>query len=246
MKKILFSLTLVFLALVLALVACAGKTATSSSTSSGASSGAVSANGTPVPGGNTNQPLPLVEQLLVGTFKLEGTANAVDAKEAASLIPLWQAYAQLTSSNTAAQAEIDAVVSQVQSTMTPQQTQAITAMKLTRQDMLTTMSTLGLSNFGANGTPGFSGTPRAGGAGGGFGGGAGGGFAGGGGGFAGGGGGFGGGAGGAGGTGGASATRSPAQIATLQAARAQSANRIPTPLMNALISLLQKRAGTSS
>ena len=82
MKKIL-SLTLVSLALVLALVACAGKTVTGSSTSSGASSGAVSANGTPVPGGNTNQPLPLVEQLLVGTFKLEGTANAVDAKEAA-------------------------------------------------------------------------------------------------------------------------------------------------------------------
>jgi hypothetical protein len=243
MKKIMFSLTLLSLAIVLALVACAGKAATSS-TSGTPSNGGGSADGTPVPGANTSRPLPLIEQLLVGTFKLEGTANAVDANEAASLIPLWQAYAQLTSSNTAAQAEIDAVVSQIQSTMTPQQTQAITAMKLTRQDMFTTTSALGLASFGANGTPGFNGTPRARGTGGfgggGFGGG-GGGF--GGGGFGGGGGGFGGGFGG--GAGGASATRSPSEIATLQAARASFANRIPTPLMNALISLLQKRAGTS-
>ncbi|MGD0613692.1 MAG: hypothetical protein ABSB41_19520 [Anaerolineales bacterium] len=248
MKKILFSLTLVSLALVLALVACAGKAATSSPTPVSSSGGGGFFSGTPVPGGGgggTTQPLPLIGQLLVGTFKLEGTSNAVDAKEAASLIPLWQAYAQLTSSNTAAQAEIDAVVSQIQSTMTPQQTQAITAMKLTRQDEFTTMSSLGLTNFGANGTPGFRGTPRSGGTGGGggFGGGGGGFGGGGGGGFAGGGGGFGGGAGGAGGT---AATRSPGAIATLQAARAQAANRISTPLMNALISLLQKRAGTSS
>ena len=254
MKKILFSLTLVSLAIVLALVACAGKVATTSPTPAGASSGSGSTggsfSGTPVPGGGggggTTQPLPLIGQLLVGTFKLEGTSNAVDANEAASLIPLWQAYAQLTSSNTAAQAEIDAVVSQIQTTMTPQQTQAIAALKLTRRDEFTVMSTLGLASFGANGTPGFRGTPRSGGTGGGGGFGGGGFGGGGGGGFGGGGGGFGGGAGGAGGTGGASATRSPSQIATLQALRAQSANRIPTPLMNALISLLQKKAGLST
>jgi len=46
----------------------------------------------------------------------------------------------------------------------PAQVQAITAMKLTRQDMYTEMSSLGLTNGGANGTPGFSFTPRAGGA----------------------------------------------------------------------------------
>ena len=73
--------------------------------------------------------------------------------QAAALVPLWQAYAQLTSSNTAAQAEIDAVVSQIQSTMTPQQVQAITAMKLTRQDLSHHDEHLGLTNgFGGNGT----------------------------------------------------------------------------------------------
>jgi len=73
------------------------------------------------------------------------------------LVPLWQAYAQLTSSNTAAQAEIDAVVSQIQTTLTPAQVSAITALKLTRQDMVTEMSSLGLTNGGgANGTPGLA------------------------------------------------------------------------------------------
>ena len=118
--------------------------------------GAVAANGTPA-ARNLTQPLPLAESLLIGTLKLQGTGNAVNATQAAALVPLWQAYAQLTSSNTAAQAEIDAVVSQIQTTMTPAQVQAITAMKLTRQDMLTEMSSLGLTNNGgANGTPGFS------------------------------------------------------------------------------------------
>jgi hypothetical protein len=230
MKKVFYPLTLAALILVVVLSACAAKASASTGTTSGSAA-------TPAAGGT--QPLSLPAQLVIGTLKLEGTANAVDAAEATQLIPLWQAYAQLIGSNTAAQAEIDAVVTQIQSTMTPTQVQAITAMKLTRQDEFSTMSSLGLTNgFGANGTPGAQRTPRAGGftGGGGFGGGNdGGGFAGGGG-F--GGGGFGGGAGGTG-----SGTSRPTANPTQLAVRAQFANRIPTPLMNALISLLQKRAG---
>ena len=244
-NRFVFPLFTLIIVLTIVLVACGTKPSTATQT--GNSSNPV-ANGTPG-ARNLTQPLPLAEQLVVGTFKLEGTSNAITATQATALVPLWQAYTQLTTSNTAAQAEIDAVIAQIQSTMTPQQVQAITALKLTRQDMSTTMTSLGLTNFGggANGTPGFSFTPRAGGAGGGFtrGGGGGdaggppaGGFpAGGGGGGAGGagGGGFGGGA--TGGTGAARATPN----ATQQALRAQFANRIPTPLMDALISLLQKK-----
>jgi hypothetical protein len=237
MKKYLVPLTITGIIIVMILVACGAKASTAGSSSSGQA-----ANGTPE-ARNLTQPLPLAEQLVVGTFKLEGTGNAITATQATALVPLWQAYTQLTTSNTAAQAEIDAVITQIQSTMTPQQVQAITAMKLTRQDLFKTMSDLGLNNFGggANGTPGFSGTPRAGG-GGGFG------FGGGGGdaggpppGAGGGGGGFGGGFGG--GTGGTGGTRLTPN-ATQQALRAQFANRIPTPLMNALITLLQKKAAS--
>lgn len=232
MKKFIFPLTVITIALALVLVACAAK----ASASSNAPSGNSSSNGTP--SARNLAPLPLAEQLVIGTFKLEGTSNAVGAKTAAALIPLWQAYTQLTTSNTAAQAEIDAVVSQIQQTMTPQQVQAITAMKLTRQDMVSTMSDLGLTNFqaNANGTPEASGTRRASG-GGGFPGG----FPGGGdvpGGRANvpGGGGFPGG-----GQGGGTGGSFPTPNATQQALRANFANRIPTSVMNALISLLQKK-----
>ena len=244
MKTKIFVLPLAAVIVVLAiiLVACGAKanaTTTSGGTTGGSNggSGGFSASGTPG-ARNFNQPLPVAESLLIGTFKLQGTSNAINATQAAALVPLWQAYAQLTSSNTAAQAEIDAVVSQIQQTMTPAQVQAITAMKLTRQDMMTEMSSLGLTNGGANGTPGFSFTPRPGGGTGGAargGGGGGGGF------FAGGGGDVPGGGGvpGAGGT-----TTRPTQNATQIALRAQYANRIPTALMNALISFLQKTAGS--
>jgi hypothetical protein len=246
--KFVFPLAALTMILAVVLVACGAKT---NAAATSRNAGAYGTDGTPV-ARNFNQPLPLAEQLLIGTIKLQETGNAVDAKTAAELIPLWQAYAQLTSSNTAAQAEIDAVVTQIQDTMTTQRIQAITDMKLTRQDMLKTMSDLGLSNgFGRNGT----GTPRAPGSGGdgGFiisgndaggpprGGAPGGGgiiIAGGpprdageaGGGFE---------PGGGAGTGGSRSTPN----ATQQALQAQFANRIPAPLMNALISLLQKTAG---
>jgi hypothetical protein len=231
-KKFVFPLAAVIAVLAIVLVACGAK---ASPTTTTGSTGAGAANGTPG-AANLTQPLPLAESLLIGTLKLQGTSNAVNATQAAALVPLWQAYAQLTSSNTAAQAEINAVVTQIQQTLTPAQVQAITALKLTRQDMFTEMSSLGLTNGGgANGTPGFSGTPRAGGGGGaggffpGGGGGGGGGFAGGG----------GGGVPGAGGT-----TTRPTPNATQIALRAQYANRIPTALMNALVSYLQKTAGS--
>jgi hypothetical protein len=104
--------------------------------------------------------------------------------------------------------------------------------------MFTEMSSLGLTNGGASGTPGFRFTPRAGGGGGGGGGG----FfpGGGGGGFPGGG---GGGFPGGGGAGGTTGSARPTPNATQNALRAQFANRIPTPLMNALVSYLQKTAG---
>ena len=105
------------------------------------------------PTGNTNgnngsfgtTPLPLAMELVVGTFKLEGTDNAVTADEAAQLLPLWQVYKDLSASTSAAQQEIDALAEQIQGTMTPEQVQAITDMKLTRRDIFQTMQDLGHS-----------------------------------------------------------------------------------------------------
>ena len=137
-KKFILPLAAVIVLLAIVLVACGAKATATAATTGGTTGGAgtPAANGTPGARIN-NRPLPLAESLLVGTLKLQGTSNAITATQAATLVPLWQAYAQLTSSNTAAQAEVDAVVSQIQTTLTPAQVSAITAMKLTSQDMFT-------------------------------------------------------------------------------------------------------------
>lgn len=100
--------------------------------------------------GSSAQSLSQASQLLVGTIKLEGTKNAVDAQEAAALLPLWQAYRQLTTSSTTAQAEMTAVVYQIQSTMSLDQIQAIKSMNLNRQDLSNAISSLGVIDSGAS------------------------------------------------------------------------------------------------
>ncbi len=191
--------------------------------------------------GGSSAPLSTASILLVGTFKLEGTDLAVSSAQASQLLPLWQTLKALSSSNTAADEEINALVDQIKGIMTTQQMAKITAMKLTQQDVMSLMSQTGVSPNGANATTtpmalnGFAGGSNAQGGAGGAGGGAGGPPAGGpqGGGAPGGGVPSGGGDPGiTGGNGGASTTP--------QAVR-QMPNQVPAPLLNALIELLQKK-----
>ncbi len=107
------------------------------------------------------------QQLILGTMNLQGNL-AITPDEATKLVPLWEAYQTLNTSNTAAPQELQATLVQVEQTMSPDQVQAIVSMKLTRQDMGTILQAQGIT-FGVRGT----GTPRAGGGfgGGGFGGG---------------------------------------------------------------------------
>ncbi len=128
----------------------------------------------------------LESKLAIGTFKLEGTANAVTAQEAGQLLPLWQQVAQLSTKGDTNTADYTAVYKQIESAMTSSQIQAIQSMSLTAADIRNEMQTLGIQNsfqggggfqnltpdqratrvaqFGANGTPGarprFQGTPN--------------------------------------------------------------------------------------
>lgn len=88
--------------------------------------------------------LPVATQLIIGTFKLDDTDQAVTPEQAAKLLPLWQVYQSLGTSDTAAQAELDALVEQIQETMTTEQMQAITDMNLTQQDVMAVMQEQGL------------------------------------------------------------------------------------------------------
>ena len=61
-------------------------------------------------------------QLALGTLKLEGTANAITAEQAKSLLPLWQAIVALSGTTTTAEAELTAVQNQIVTALTPAQT----------------------------------------------------------------------------------------------------------------------------
>ena len=184
--------------------------------------GSAAAGTTSNPQGTASaQVMPLPEKLALGTLKLEGTANAVTAKQASDLLPLWQVYSSLITSDTAAQEEKDALAQQIQETMSPVQVKAIDNLNLTQRDVFASMQQLGIttsSQVSANGTP----------------------QPGGGGGFPGGGVFFGGDGGGNG------AQLTPDQIATAQARRAANRggfnnNRLLTPLIGAVIKLLESK-----
>ncbi len=218
MKKLTFMLLL----LALALTACSGSVKATN-------------NPTGLQTDETVRELPLSTKLALGTLKLEGTAFAVDSDQAADLLPLWQVLDNLSSSDSAAPEEITAITEQIQETMTAEQLQAIDEMNLTPEDMFATMQELGLANapqVNASGTPqargGFGGgqgqgpgggfvpgdAPPGGGPGGGFGG----------------------------------QELNPEQIATMQARRAEGGggfgNRMVTPLVEAVIKLLESKAGS--
>ena len=182
-------------------------------------------------------------QVAIGTLKLDKTTNEITAKQAADLLPLWETLQVLESSETAATQEKEALVAQIQETMTKDQMQTIAEMGLTRQDMVALLQAQGQTfalNAGQNGNgSSSSSTTRRN-----FGNGGGGGF------FVGGGGPppDGGGFGGGNFQGQGNRTQSTNNGTTTNGNRRQFAtdpNRIPTPLIQAVIEYLKKKAGPS-
>lgn len=74
-------------------------------------------------------------KLALGTLDLEGTEEAVDASQAARLLPLWQLLDQLETSGFAAPAEIKAVIDEIESEMATPQLEAIKAMDLSEAEV---------------------------------------------------------------------------------------------------------------
>jgi uncharacterized membrane protein YgcG len=215
MKKI--SLTIVTI-LILTLTACGSATTSNDSSSF-------------PPVGSPAGELSASAQLIIGTLKLKETQNAVTAEQAAELLPLWQTMQVLSESDSAAVEETEALIAQIQESMTAGQVQAITDMNLTREDMMTIMQEQGMAmGAGGQGNSSQSGNSSSSGQavrpGGGmpppngeF-------------------------PGGGPGIGGGGQSLSPDQIATAQASRQQSGGSfVPPVLINALIEYLQEKAG---
>ncbi len=132
----------IFLGIALILTACGSSTSSATATR-------VQRNGSNQAGG-TGALTPEMK-LAIGTLKLEGTPQAVNATQAAQLLSLWQLLNQLNTSSSAAPQEITATVDQIQSTMTSQQIQAIDAMQLTQRDIFTTLQGSGALGTGTGG-----------------------------------------------------------------------------------------------
>ena len=107
---------------------------------------------------SANNELSIAAKLALGTLKLEGTRNAVTAAEAKELVTLWEGYQSISTSDTTSQMELDALVKQIEATMTSDQLNAIDAMNLNEQSISETLSTLGgtASLNGPVGTPSVS------------------------------------------------------------------------------------------
>jgi len=78
--------------------------------------------------------LPASNQLALGTLRLEGTEEAVTPEQAAALLPLWQA---IQGGGLQSNAEINAVLKQIEGKMTAEQLATIAAMQLTAEEMRT-------------------------------------------------------------------------------------------------------------
>jgi len=102
--------------------------------------------------------LPVNLQLSLGTLQLEGTDLAVSTEQASTLAPLWKAVRSLSGSDTAAEAEIEAVLDQIQGSMTSEQLEAIAAMALIQEDLFTAIQEMGIQPFAPGAAGRFSGS----------------------------------------------------------------------------------------
>ena len=74
-------------------------------------------------------------QLALGTLNLADTAVAVDAEQAATLLPLWQAVRATNQTGGASQTEVNALLSQIEGTLNADQLSAISEQQLTQTNM---------------------------------------------------------------------------------------------------------------
>ena len=142
-----WTMGLVLAVIATVLVGCVGGQDTSSSVDTGSSETYVSqALDTSYP-----DALNASSQLALGTLQLEGTENAVMPEQAAALLPLWQALR----GGVTAQAEVNAVLKQIEGTMAQEQLEAIARLQLTQEGLRAWMQEQG-PGFGG-GVPGVGG-----------------------------------------------------------------------------------------
>ena len=83
--------------------------------------------------------------LALGTLKLSETSTPITAEQAPQLLLLWQALDNLTRSGTSAEVEVNALLSQIETTLSPEQIASINTMKLTQVELQSWVQTAGIT-----------------------------------------------------------------------------------------------------
>ncbi len=170
--------------------------------------------------------LSITQQLSLGSLLLEDTDLAVDPEQALDLVPYWKLYRSLLGSDSTAPEELDSLLKEIQEIMTAEQVNYIASLQLNQETMMTLVNEMGIFDLKQDGTGeggiGFvppeglpDGVRPGGGA----------------------------------GQGGGDGSMDPELMATKQAERAaagggRQSNRMTIPLVEALISLLEGKAGS--
>ena len=144
MKKIFLPLVFLF---ALLLASCSGTAAPASTTSNDLY---VSQN-LPV---DYEDALAVRNQLALGTLELIQSDSAISAEQAQTLLPLWQALRSTQQAGGTAQAEVNALLTQIEAAMTPEQLQSIASMKLTFTNMQEWATANGITMGSGGGSPG--------------------------------------------------------------------------------------------
>ena len=90
--------------------------------------------------------------LAFGSLKLAETENPITVEQAPQMLMLWQALANLTQSGTSAEAEVNALMSQIEQLFTSEQVSSINAMALTQVDLQTWAQSNGITIGTGTGT----------------------------------------------------------------------------------------------
>lgn len=151
MKRLALSISLLTLAALL-LGACSGAATPVASQTGATTSSATSLDS------SYEGALPLRNQLLLGTLRLDESNQPLSPAQAASLLPLWQGLRGTMNSGAAAQAETDALLRQIESNLTAEQLATIRGWKLTQTDLQAWASSQGLAVGTGNGAGGGSGS----------------------------------------------------------------------------------------
>ena len=92
---------------------------------------------------NTRQ-MPLTTRLVIGTLRLEATADSVTSEQAVELVPLWKGYVALSESDSASREELNALAEQIAENMTDEQMSFIDELDGASLDMAALMEELGI------------------------------------------------------------------------------------------------------